>query len=189
MTCCLWFGYIIGTYTCLDVQHIWTWWVVPNSKFINSIKGIKLIQPQWSNTTWRSHRDVLTSREQVSCIYFVCGRYRPYLQSTNLYFRSYLWCNIKVVYMCIGICVWMWTLFLYCWSELTCLHNYSTYDTIGGSSMQLPWVICLVICAFNESLWTVLIKEHTNTLWFCGSQRRAIVFMYLCVWKFVCSKS
>ena len=28
--------------------------------------------------------------------------------------------------------------------------NYSTYDTIGGSGMQLPWVICLVICAFNE---------------------------------------
>ena len=38
-----------------------------------SIKGFKLRQPQWSNTTWRSHRDVLTSREQVSCIYFVEG--------------------------------------------------------------------------------------------------------------------
>ena len=54
------------------------------------IKGFKLKQPQGSNKTWRSHRDVLTSREQVSCIYFVCGKYRPYLQSTNLYFRSYL---------------------------------------------------------------------------------------------------
>ena len=52
--------------------------------------------------------------------------------------------------------VWMWILFLYCWSKLPCLHNYLTYDTMGGSGMQLPWVICLVICAFNESLWTIL---------------------------------
>ena len=46
-----------------------------------------------------------------------------------------------------------------------CLHvyiNYSTYDTTGGSSMQLPWVICLVICAFNESRCSS--NEHTNTL-------------------------
>ena len=43
-------------------------------------------------------------------------------------------------------------LFKYCSCELTCLNNYSTYDTIGGSGMQLPWVICLVTCAFNESL-------------------------------------
>ena len=43
-------------------------------------------------------------------------------------------------------------LFLYFSYELTCLHKYSTYDTIGGSGVQLPWVICLVICAFNESL-------------------------------------
>ena len=25
------------------------------------------------NETWRSHQDVFTSREQVSCIFFVCG--------------------------------------------------------------------------------------------------------------------
>ena len=29
--------------------------------------------------------------------------------------------------------------------------------------MQLPWVICLVICAFNESLGTVLIYKNTLT--------------------------
>ena len=29
--------------------------------------------------------------------------------------------------------------------------------------MQLPWIICLVICAFNESLWTVLIYKNTLT--------------------------
>ena len=59
------------------------------SQILNSIKGFKLKQLQWSNITWRSHRDVLTSREQVSCIYFVCGKYKPYLYSTNLYFRGY----------------------------------------------------------------------------------------------------
>ena len=42
-------------------------------RILNSIKGFKLRQPQWSNTTWRSHQDVYTSREQVSCIFFVCG--------------------------------------------------------------------------------------------------------------------
>ena len=29
--------------------------------------------------------------------------------------------------------------------------------------MQLPWVICLVICAFNELLRTVLIYKNTLT--------------------------
>ena len=34
------------------------------------------------------------------------------------------------------------------------------YDTMGGSSMQLPLIICLVICAFNESIDSVaLIRE------------------------------
>ena len=50
--------------------------------------NLKGLEPHWSNTTWRSHQDVYTSREQVSCIYLVCGKYRQYLQSTNLYFRS-----------------------------------------------------------------------------------------------------
>ena len=40
---------------------------------IKGLKGFKLRQPQWSNTTWRFHRYVLTSREQVSCIFFVRG--------------------------------------------------------------------------------------------------------------------
>ena len=42
-------------------------------QILNSIKGFKLRQPQWSNTTWRSYQDVYTSREQVSCIFFVHG--------------------------------------------------------------------------------------------------------------------
>ena len=41
------------------------------------------------------------------------------------------------------------------------MHKYSTCDTIGGSGMQLPWVICLVICAFNES-WCKSSCKRTN---------------------------
>ena len=58
--------------------------------------------------------------------------------------------------MCMNV-----NLFLYCSCELTCLHKYSTYDTIGSSGMQLPWVICLVICAFNES-WCTSTCKRTN---------------------------
>ena len=42
-------------------------------QILNSVKGFKLNKPHWSNTTWRSHQDVYTSKEQVSCIFFVCG--------------------------------------------------------------------------------------------------------------------
>ena len=34
---------------------------------------LKDIKTHWSYTTWMSHQDVYTSREQVSWVYFVCG--------------------------------------------------------------------------------------------------------------------
>ena len=51
--------------------------------------------------------------------------------------------------MCMNV-----NLFLYCPCVLTCPHNYSTYDTTGGSSVVLLHCGCLSLNPFIEfSIW------------------------------------
>ena len=81
------------------------------------------------------------SREQVSCIYFVYGgidsTYKVQTYTSDVTCDAYSWCSpvssTCLHFMCMNV-----ELVLYCH---VCLHVciiYSTYDTIGGSSMQLP---------------------------------------------------
>ena len=93
-----------------------------------------------------------TSREQVSCIFFVCGGIDSTYKSTNLYFRSYLWYNIKVVFICIRyMCmnVILFCIVHVCLPVCIIIQHMIPHE---GAGIQLPWVICLIICAFNESL-------------------------------------
>ena len=65
--------------------------------------NLKGLIPHWNNITWRSHQDVYTSREQVSCIYLVCesidSTYKVQTYTSEVvvqYQSSYMWLGICV---------------------------------------------------------------------------------------------
>ena len=55
--------------------------------------------------------------------------------------------------------------------------------------MQLPWVICLVICAFNESLCTVLIYKNTLTHFDSVVLRGELLSLCIYVYDSLCVQS
>ena len=55
--------------------------------------------------------------------------------------------------------------------------------------MQLPWVICLVICAFNESLSTVLIYKNTLTHFDSVVLRGELLSLCIYVYESLCVQS
>ena len=66
--------------------------------------NLKGLEPYWSNITWRSHQDVYTSREQVSCKFIL------FVESIDSTYKVQTYTSEVVVqyessYMCLGICV------------------------------------------------------------------------------------